>query len=383
MKKLKKIISTALVATMVLSMALTAGCGKKDNNASKEVLTVNDTKIHMDEMMYYILMQEFQLAQTEQMYQAYFGQSYLDSEYSEGVTVREMAKTSTMDAVTTYEVLYQEAVKNKYKLTEEEGKQCDESVTQLMAGITEEQLKLTGLTEETIREITEKMTIGLRYMQDTIDKFDIDDEAIKAGINKDEYRQYNTEYLFVSTAKSDTEGKAITPTEEEKKAAKAKLEAVVEKVKVGEEFAKIVEADATIQTQTSNFIKGKSTQGEEYEKAALLVENEKVSDIVETKDGYFIIKMIDNNSQEAYTTACTDAVSKEEQTQFTAKYEELKKDYKIKINEDVWGPIVMGENTIVKTAPETGEGTVPVIPEEETAKDDTATDDKAKDEATE
>lgn len=360
-------MAVALAAVLTMSIVLT-GCGKKadeakkgdtttatdgSKNKEKLVLTVGDNKIHMDEMMYYIFMQEYQLAQTEQMYLAYMGQSYLDSEYSEGVTVRDMAKQSTMDAATTYEILYQEALKAKFELTEEELKECDTMTESFMSAITEEQLKLTGLNKELVRKIAEKLSLSMKYMDDTIQKFDIDDEGIKAGIKKEDYRQYNTEYLYVSTSKTDEAGNQIDPTAAEKKESKAKLAAVLDKAKAGEEFAKIVEADTSISTQPSNFVAGKNSVDPEYEKAALTLENNKLSKIVETSDGYYIIKMLDNNSEEAYNTACTEAITAEEQKQFTAKYEELLKNYKVEVNQKEWDPIVMGKTTIVETAPTT------------------------------
>ena len=349
-KKMKKILSSLLICTLILSMTLITGCSKKggSENSKKLAVTVGDSKIYLDEMMYYIFMNEYQLDQYDQMYKAYMGTSYWDMEYSEGVTMRDFAKTSTMDMAVQYEILYTEAKKAGYKLTKEEKDTIPTNVDQFMGVITEEQTKKTGLTKEVVEKILEKLMVTSRYIQDTIDKFDIDDEGIKAAVNKDELRQYNTEALYISTSTVDDKGQSKEFTKDEKADAKKKLEAVLEKAKGGDDFAKIVEGKEEIQNQQKNFVVGQGAVSEEYEKLAKGLKNDEVTDVVEAADGYYIIKMVNNNSDEAYQAQVEQKISEEEQKQFEAEYEKIKKDYKITINDEVWDGIVMGETTLIQ-----------------------------------
>ena len=59
--------------------------------------------------------------------------------------------------------------------------------------------------------------------------------------------------------------------------------------------------------------------------------------------------MIDNNSDEAYEAQVAQKINEEEQKQFEAEYEKIKKNYKVTINDEVWDEIVMGETTIIKS----------------------------------
>ena len=350
MKKVKKILSSLLIGTLILSMALVTGCSKKGGsaNSKKLAVTVGDSKIYLDEMMYYIFMNEYQLDQYDQMYLAYMGTSYWDMEYSEGVTMREFAKTSTMDMAVQYEILYNEAKKAGFELTKEEKDSIPTNADQFMETITEEQLKKTGLSKDTVEDILEKLMVTSKYIQDTIDKFDIDDEGIKATVNKDELRQYNTEALFVATSTMDEQGKTKEFTKKEKAEAKKKLESVLKKAKAGDDFEKIVEKKEEIQNQENNFVVGQGAVSEEYEKLAKGLKNDEITDIVETADGYYIIKMIDNNSDEAYEAQVAQMIDEEEQKQFEAEYEKIKKNYKVTINDEVWDEIVMGETTLIQ-----------------------------------
>lgn len=371
MKKFNKIMSTLLVFTLIISIALT-GCSKKSStsdgskNSEKLTVTVGDSKIYLDEMMYYIFMNEYQLNQYDQMYKAYMGTSYWDMEYSKGVTMREFAKTSTMDMVVQYEVLYAEALKAKYELTDEEKTTIDTNVDQFMQVATKEQLEKTGLTKEIAKNVVSKLTLASRYMQDLIDGYDIDDAAITATVSKEDNRQYNTQALFISTKKTDADGKSADMSATEKADAKKKIEAFLDKAKAGDDFAKIVEGNKDVTSQDNNFVIGNGTVSEEYEKLAKDMKNDEVSAVVETADGYYIIKMVNNNSDESYQAAVKEAISAEEQKQFKANYEEIKKGYKVTINDKVWDEIVMGETTIIPEA----------------ATDSTATDATATDSAT-
>lgn len=382
MKKFKKIISSALIFTLALSMTLVTGCNKVKSggseNSKKLTVTVGDSKVYLDEMMYYIFMNEYQLDQYDQMYKAYMGTSYWDMEYSEGVTMREYAKTSTMDMVVQYEILYAEAKKADYKLTDEEKETLPTNVEQFMGAITEEQLEKTGLTKEIAETVVEKLMVTSRYIQDMIDKFEIDDAAITATVDKEELRQYDTQALFIATSSLDEEGKSVALSDKEKSEAKKKLEAVLDKVKAGDEFDKIVEGQEEIQKQDNNFVVGKGTVSEEYEKLAKSLKNDEVTDIVETADGYYIIKMVNNNSDESYKTAVEEKISAEEQKQFEAEYAKLKETYKITINNEVWDKIVMGETTLIPVE-ETDAATTE---ETEATDDNAATDDDAAEDET-
>lgn len=380
-KKFKKILSSMLVLTLILSMTIVTGCNKKGaaasgKNSEKLTVTVGDVKVYLDEMMYYIFMNEYQLDQYDQMYQAYMGTSYWDMEYSEGVTMREFAKTSTMDMVIQYEILYAEAVKADYELTEEEKKAAASNVEQFMGAITKEQIEITGLTKEIALKVVEKLTLASRYTQDVVDGFAIDDEALKATLKKDDYRQYNTQALFITTNSVDEKGETKEITAKEKEAAKKKLEAVLSKAKAGDDFATIIEGNADITKQDNNFVVGDQKVSEEYEKIATAIKNEEVTDIVETTEGYYIIKMIDNNSEERYNTEVSTVISAEEEKQFQAEYEKIKKNYKTTINDEVWDTIVMGETTIIPAETETNTE-APAVDTSEDATDEKATDEKA------
>ncbi|MGB8453913.1 MAG: peptidylprolyl isomerase [Anaerocolumna sp.] len=350
MKKTKRIVSLLLMFLLAVGMTFATGCSKNEDPAKSVVVTVNDKDVYLDEVMYYVMAVESTGAEYDAAYLQYTGTSYWDTKGDDGVTMSDQAKQYVMDTAEMYTILYDKAVKAGYTLTDDEKTQAGTSADQILTSISEDQLAITGFTKESLTNVQEKLILAGRYYQDLIDGFDIDDAGIKATIKRDDYKQYKTEYLFVPTTKYDESYNSVDLSEDEKATAKASITAALDKVKAGEEFSKITDADNTITTNTLNFILDDNTAEKEYQDAAVKLENDAYTpDIVETDTGYYIIKMDDNNSTEAYDTAVDTAISDAEQTAFKTEYDTMKKDYTLKINDKVWDPIVIGKTTIAAT----------------------------------
>lgn len=351
-KKTKRVVSLLLVCILAIGMTFATGCSKKESDAAGTlVVTVGDQKVYLDEIMYYIFAVEATGASYDAAYQQYYGSSYWDMEYSEGVTMRDQSKQYVMDTAIMYEILYGKAVEAGYALTDEEKTANQTKVTELLTNITEEQLKVTGFTEEVLLKTLEKVVVGEKYYNELIEGFDIDDQAITDTVNYEDYRQYDTEYLFVPTSSLDASYNKVDLSEDEKKAALDSITAALEKVNAGEEFSALAEADTKLSTDALNFVYGDTNAETAYQDAAITLENDAYStDIVETDYGYYIIKMVNNSSTESYDEAVSAAISTAEQDAFNAEYENIKKDYATTINTEVWDTIVMGKTTLVVAA---------------------------------
>ena len=72
------------------------------------------------------------------------------------------------------------------------------------------------------------------------------------------------------------------------------------------------------------------------------MENGKVSDAVETEFAYYIFRMDDNNSEEAYEERVEELVSKEETKIYNASYKNAKANYKITVDKDKWNKVTLG-----------------------------------------
>ena len=58
-----------------------------------------------------------------------------------------------------------------------------------------------------------------------------------------------------------------------------------------------------------------------------------------------MLKMVNNNSDEAYKTACDNAIKTAQDEAFKTWYEKEQEAYKIEINSDIWSDVTIGTVT--------------------------------------
>ncbi|WP_312494235.1 peptidylprolyl isomerase, partial [Anaerosporobacter sp.] len=208
------------------------------------------------------------------------------------------------------------------------------------------------------------------------------DKAIKEGIDKKQYKEYSTEYILVPTGTTDEEGNVTPFSDDEKKAAKEKIEAIYDKVKESKNLQDgITDGDSDVNYTDLSFLPNdeNETANKTFMKEAMKLENGEISGIVETEEGYYIIKMVDNNATTSYDEAVDTAIQEAEGARFDQEFEKIKENYKIEINNEVWDKVVMGSNTIVPVTAEdkatTGDTTV--TDDKTTTEDKTTTDDSS------
>ena len=62
--------------------------------------------------------------------------------------------------------------------------------------------------------------------------------------------------------------------------------------------------------------------------------------------GYYVLmKMIDNNSDEAYKTACDNAITTAQNEAYNTWYEKEQEAYEIEINSEIWSDVTIGTVT--------------------------------------
>lgn len=317
----------------------------KQANSEKLLLTIGDKKIYMDEALFYIYAMEYQGSYYDMMYQMYYGTGYWDMEIDSGVTVRQKAKEQVIDSIIQTEVLYNEAIKDGYKLTEEELTTQEENVKAIMEEFSDSVIDRIGITEKVVETVENKLAIVAKYQADKIESFDIDDKAIKDSINKDDYKEYNTKCIYANTQTTDEEGNTKDLKDDELKSIKSAMEKALKKAKNGKDFSKIVKNNDKLAETTNDFVVNDGTVDEAYQKAAQNLKNNEISEIIEGEGRLYIIQMLDNDVQDAYEEAVNSAISTEENNQFEKFYQDLLKNYKTEVD-SIWDKIVIGKNTI-------------------------------------
>ena len=125
-----------------------------DENGSQKKDTV-----YMKEAVYSIYQIENQYSQYSSIYQQLYGKTYWEMEDVDGKgrSGASAAKKQVMDSLKQREILYMEAQKRGYSLTDEEINTTEESFDTTMKNFTDKQKKMEGLDEKTLKSTNATM----------------------------------------------------------------------------------------------------------------------------------------------------------------------------------------------------------------------------------
>jgi len=199
-------------------------------------------------------------------------------------------------------------------------------------------LKDSGLTEKELEEFARKeIYINNLIEQEIASKVTISDDEAKKFYdeNTDKFKQ--SESVQASHILIGVDPKL---TAEEKAKLKEKAEALLKRAKAGEDFAALAKDNSTCpsKAQGGNLgFFGKGQMVPEFEKAAFSLKPGEISDVVETKFGYHIIKVTDKKAEGtvAFSDAKNDIVNylkiQKIQQNISAFVDKLRKEAKVEI----------------------------------------------------
>lgn len=313
------------------------------------ILTVNNEKIYLNDAMYYIYGAESSATMYDGIYQQIYGCSYWDYVDDDGNTGNDLAKTEVMNNLTKDTITYLMAIDAGYTISDEDKKNGEEKYTELAKNLSSKQKLKTGMSKKDLTNVLTKNAMAERYKKDVIASCNLDYDSIKAEISKKDYREYDVQYYYVSTVTKDEEGNQISVSDEEKKAALEKIQSVAETAKTAEDFTKVVDTEndkSVTFKEDGSFTEANGLFGDKMDKQVKAMKNDEISDVLEGEDGYYVVKMINNNSTASYDQAVENAVSTAENEAFQKKYDEQAGNYTTTVNDDVWDLIVLGKYTV-------------------------------------
>lgn len=249
----------------------------------------------------------------------------------DGETYSSTYKKQIMQTLKKREILYMCAQKQGLSLTDEEKKAVQEDVKNARKNMTDKQKKMKGLDEATLTTVMEKDKLGEKYKDSVIATLNIDEDALKKTVDKKSYRQYTLQYYVFAKTETDSEGNSKDKDAKTVAQGKKDMEELQKKAAKAKDFTKNVMTDKNddkiddnnkaISYSTKDLVE---TDEDFLDKKTLkkvkTMKNGEVSDVLETKDGYYVIKMVNNNDPEAYNNQCESVISQEKETQFDATY---------------------------------------------------------------
>lgn len=342
--KIWLITGIALVVLLIASILF-------DQLYKRKIFTIDGDDYYLEDLTYYINVVESNYAYLDQYYGQLFGTSYwnMAADANSGTTMRDAARDEAIETALYYEILYREAMTDGYEITEDEEQTIADQVDLLVnEQYSDKMIKHNGFTKEYLTEVFSKMAIVDRYKADIINSLDIDQEAIKATFDYEDYQEYEIDTLFIPASKSDEEGNQLTLTDDEKAQLRQKLGNYYDDALTSEDWSELLpEDEEEVKYNNLKFYESSSTFSDETKAMILAMENGDISDIIEESNGYYIIKMVNNRSTDSYDAAINQAIREEENKKFQEEYDVIKNNYDYKIYKSGVKSLYMGQVTLV------------------------------------
>ncbi|MCI8564078.1 MAG: hypothetical protein HFH69_11270 [Lachnospiraceae bacterium] len=353
-RDLKPIILTVLCVVLVVVLCVGVAI---QQFKPKVAVTVGGTKFTLDDMMYPIYELESTYLPYNEWYQSMSGGTIWEADYQgeagtmSGVSNSIGWKQEVLNAEVQYEILYQKAKEAKYELTEDEKKDAAEDAKEALEGLSWLQKMQLNISESKLTERFEKRALADRFKKDQQEELnkDVDEEKTIADISKEDYRQYDIQYYYAPLKTSTEEGEAKELTSDEKKELEGKMKEIASQAKTAEDFTTLIGEDESSITLEKE---GKFTEKDGWTyvsdknlKKIKKMKNGTVSDVILDENYYVVVKMVDNNSEEAYKTACDDAIKAKQNSAYSDWYDKEQEKYDVVVNTDVWTDVVIGTVT--------------------------------------
>lgn len=307
------------------------------------ILTVDDRVYTLQDLMYIIYSFEYS-ADLYAAEQAISGIDYWnDKDEETGLTGREIEKQNAIENAELIAVLYDKALEEGYKLEEEELTILEEEVDSILSSMSDDYKKQTGLTEENLKKQVLEVSLASKYLEAELDKIEVDRELIASDYKYEDYAQYEIEYIYISTVYYDDNFNVVYHSPEEIIEILKQAQAMLAQVKEGKSFEEVaLNLEDVDFGNMSVYLDPEKEDEALYEAVKNLKVGQLYDEVVESADGYFIIRLVDDRCTEAYDEAIDEAVYWEQNAIFMEEYEKMATKHKITLNEENWNNVEFG-----------------------------------------
>ncbi len=328
----------ALLAAAV--MTLTSGCGKVvfvTGLDRDELFTVGDQSGSCREMRVY-------LTTMENQYKEDYGEDVFSRSGNE--TVGDSLKENALERLVKVKALNQIAAGEGVTLEETEASDARQSADQYMNSLSDAEKKYLGISESDAAEMLEEYRLAAKMAQQMV--ADVPDE-----VSDDEARTVTVQSILIRTCTENEDGSRTEYSDSQKAEAKARAQSIRDEIQNGMDNLLGITFDTYIakynEDSVSTYTIGKGEVDSAFEQAAFNQPVGTISDVIETQDGYRIIKPI-ATSDESQLQANKEAIlQKRIQEAYEKAYDSYASELDCQLNEERWNQIALCEDPEVTT----------------------------------
>ena len=299
-----------------------------------EVFRIEDMSCTLPEAMVYLI-------NTKNRYESVYGREIWNVSL-DGVTLEENIKETVLAQLAQQKTMNLLARQNGVALSEEEEARVMQAAETYFQSLSKEEKSALQITVKDVEELYREYALARKVYQYII-------KDINPEISDDEARTITVQYIYFRTCILDGTGKKIEYSEEEKQEILRKAEEVRFQLKNEEaDFEELILKYSDSEEGTCSFGKGEKDQA--FEDAAFNLETDEISDIVETTDGYYLIKCISTFNRTETDANKVKIVEKRREEVFGQEYEDFVAALTRNLNEDLWQSVSLAGTENITTS---------------------------------
>lgn len=354
---LKKWLKRGICIVLAFVMISVTGCsfpflGKKKQEEKVQtegelamdsvIMRVGEVSVTYREALIYMY-------QMKERYETDFGSGIWDFSWNEEKTFGEYAKEEVIDNITQIKIIVQQAHKENVELTEDELSELSNEAEDYLAGITSNDMKKYGLTQEFIENVYQDNRLAEKM-------YDITTLVVDTNISDKKVKQTTIQYLAILLKGTDRNGKKIKlKKKKDKVSALKRAQKLRTQAELAADFGNFADANSELEDYELTY--GRADLSKEFDS---LQENEKqqiehlpekvltqglkmktgkISKVLETDQGYFVLYCVNDFDEDATKAKKEKMIEAEQERVFSEAYTSWSKDYKVEIGKKLWEEI--------------------------------------------
>ena len=331
-EKMKRKI-TGIFLGVLTSVVMLTGCSVGGKNirittgmGDNDLFKINGSKFSVPEAKMY-------LTTEKNIYETSFGTDIWDKKAGD-VTFEEYVKNNLKDRFAQIKTLNLLAKNKKIRLTDDEKQSAARAAERYFKTLNVGDKAYLKVTEKEIVNAYEEYLLANKVYEELVKDVapeisDVDAKVIKVAS------------IYVKTYQMNDAGERVEYSQEEKDQAKNKINELLKQVQEGADFISL--ADEKTEGSETEYTFGKGEMLKEFEDAAFALKTDEISGVVETPDGYFIIKCISDYMKDETQKNKENMIQKAKDEAFLAVYEPFVNSVSSEFNDRAWEQIKFSE----------------------------------------
>lgn len=339
MKNGKKRILFFLCCLLSMTMP---GCGKKEGDVKlvlttgfkkDEIFRIETMSCTLPEVMVY-------LTNTQDQYESVYGEEIWKT-HLDGVTLEESIKETVLAQLAQIKTMNLLAQQHGVSLEDGEREKAREAAGIYFGSLNETEREAMQVNEEIIEQLYGELALANKVYEFII-------KDINPEISDDEARSITIQDILIKTYSQDGAGKRIAYEETAREDAYERAREILLLARDEEnDFESLVLQYSEGEKGTYSF--GKGEVEEDFENAAFNLETGEISGVVETEDGFHIIKCISTFNREETDANKVKIVEKRREEVFGQEYDAFVDSLTRTLNEELWNSVAFLEDDAIVT----------------------------------